>query len=142
MERIIECLDKIDDEYENITENLKSKISMSSKTLLEPIEEQELLKNFVELKKYTKKINDIDVEFYDKLNLLHDSWVEDYNKIYSFCVNNKSKGLLFKKKLSFHDYEKVRAYCDDLEITTKSIKKVTRKMNTKISSLLIQEFLQ
>jgi hypothetical protein len=142
MEKIIECLSKIDHEYKIRTENIKNKISKISKSLLEPIDEKYFLKNFIELKKYAKIIDDIDVKFYDKLKILHDSWMEDYNKIYSFCISSKSKGLIFKKKLSSYDYDKVKAYCDDLEITTNSIKKITKWMNTKISSLQIQEFLR
>ena len=142
MERIIACLEKIDNEYETRSKNLKNKISKSLKVIPEPIEERYFLLNFIQLKKHAKKIDDIDTEFYDKLNLLHDSWMDDYNRVYSFCINKERKSLFFKKKLSSYDYDKLQAYCDDLEITKNSIKKVIKEMRTSISFLQIQEFLK
>jgi hypothetical protein len=135
MEKIIECLENIDYEYETRTQNLKNKISANKKSKLEHIDENDFLINLIELKKHIKKINNIDIEAYKKLDLLRGSWIEDYNKIYHLHENNK-------KKLFGYSNDKIQAYFDDLEMTTDSIKKVTNGLKTKVISLQIQDFLK
>jgi len=142
MERIIVCLKKIDNEYKIKTSELKNIISSDPREKLDIVEENYFLIHFNELKTHMKQINDIDEEFYKKLNLLHDAWIEDYDKVYNLCVNTKKKDLLLKKKISVYDNDKLHAYCDDLKSTTKSIENVIKRMNIKISSLQIQEFLK
>ena len=141
MENIVVCLQKIVDEYEVKTSELKNIISSSPKEKLILDEKNYFLMHFVELRKYIEYINDLDEKFYENLNLLHDSWMEDHDRIYYLCVSGK-KGLLSRKKISIQEDDKLDVYCDDLEITTQSIKNVIKGMNTKISSFQIQEFLK
>ena len=139
MEKIIVCLKKIDSEYETKTLDLKNTISTNSTEKLTFLEENYFLMYCKELQTH---ITQIDNEFYKKLNILHEAWIEDYNRVYNLYINSDKKSFLFKKKTSIYQRDKLHAYYNDLEFTTKSIKGITKSMITKISSLQIQEFLK
>ena len=138
MEKIIICLEKIDSKYKTKTLDLKNIISTNLRKKSTFLIEDYFLMYCEESQ---EQIKQIDKEFYKKLNILHEAWVEDCNRVYDSYINNNKKSFVFKKKTSIYQSDKIHAYYNDLELTTKSISSIIKSMTIKISSLQIQEFL-
>lgn len=142
MDVIMRCLKDIEHKFGTKTEYLTGAVSVNINITkkLECVEQSYFSLNFLELKKHIKIIEKIDKDFYIKLKTLHGLWIEEYNIVCDEYLNTTKKGI-FKKRIPKHSYDKMLAYCDDLEITIRSIKETIGDLKTKIYSIQIQNFL-
>lgn len=134
LDNILVNLKEVSRKYSDIIDGLE-KIVFSQpnrKKKIEDFDSKYFLASFLKLNNNKAAIDKLDNQFFKKMSILHDAFIEDYTKV---------SQVYLKRSVSVHADDMAQAYVDDLKVTFKSIKELFKILETKICSLQIQEFL-